>query len=286
MTDQPLPELLEEYGTDEIYLANLEKVAADTWVGRGLAEASEGDWGNLRVTTDPRIQRKIYLQRAQAAAMNQHFRRLERQRMATTAENFGGAGTRRSRYIRTMQTQPYNIHPMLMAGGYGGGGYGGEMAGPAMVGGMGVPQGYGVYQEALSDPGELVPEGRADEVMADFNADADKAASAFIADDMGRAVARAAFDKVASSSPTKKERIHRAIAALEDAASSGYTGFGESSMALGEGLQEGHQRFVNAISRVGDKSREVMSGDLQPTPNWGTGLTPATDVNQYGQVIY
>jgi len=126
--DGPNPELLAAYGTDEVYLSNLEKRGADTIFGAQTAALSRGDFGRMRMGS-PRDQRHVDRFRSEADLMNQKFRVLETQLLANTVENMGGPGTRRSAYIRAVMTQPYAVHPLM--GLYGGGQYAGAVLPPS-----------------------------------------------------------------------------------------------------------------------------------------------------------
>ncbi len=112
--DGPNPELLAAYGTDELYLQQLEKRAADTIFGAGTRELSKGDWGRMLVG-DPRRQGEVDRFRAEADILNVKFRELESGIMANVVENLGGPGTRRSQFTRMTMTQPYAVHPLLGA---------------------------------------------------------------------------------------------------------------------------------------------------------------------------
>lgn len=303
MTDSaPNPELLEEYGTDEVYLANLEKVASDTWLGMmSMPQANQSEWGRL-VASRGKVQHHIDRQRAQAASINLQFRALESQRMSNTIENFGGAGTRRSRYIRAMQTQPYNVHPLMMAGGLGGmGGMGGGglMSGPGAMGGMGVPAGYGAHVEApAANPEAVMAEG-GDGAMEDLEAAADMEVTSSVnfAEQMGRAIAREALEKIAANAYEVGTHYGRSLDSAEDAlgnlgdaAGQAAVGTGKAiggaSVGLGRKMQGAATGFGRAVGALSRGARDYMSRDVQPTPNWGTGFTPATDTNQYGTPIY
>jgi hypothetical protein len=41
-----------------------------------------------------------------------------------------------------------------------------------------------------------------------------------------------------------------------------------------------------SLKRSLDSIKNWMSQDVQPTTRWGTGLTPASDVNAYGQPVW
>lgn len=307
---QPNTDLLAEYGTDEVYLANLEKMADDTRFGPSMAAMGASEWSRLVTGISPGDQYNIDRQRAAAAALNLQFRQLESQAMATTIENFGGAGTRRSAYTRAMQTQPYAVHPLLFAGGMGGGmgpmAMGGAMMHPAALGGMGLPMGAGAHREVpVAHPEEVMPEAGPDAEMSALEGEMAVEASvdpstghpgytkegAAFADMMGRDIARRTLD-------LEKEAAYDQDAyQVGQGAGQVAQGLGEMSMgagrAFGEGAHSLGEKAIKAVKVPGKLVgaaargfRNWMSQDVQPTANWGTGFTPARDVNQYGQPIY
>lgn len=297
MSDQsPNPELLEEYGTDDVYLANLEKAASDTMFGAPMASVSQAEWGRLIVAHAAHQQAKVDRQRAQAAALNLQFRRLEAQRMANTIENFGGAGTRRSAYIRAMQTQPHMVHPMLLAGGYGG--MGGGLMGPEAMGAMGNPMGAGVHRETpMAHPEGFLPQGQADAEMDALEGELEHVASADveIADRMGRDMAHRFWElqkeaqQVPGGGDTAEEvgaHYGRSAGQMANAVRAMGGAAGEAAVGTGKALVGGAGAIGGALKSVGRGFRDWMAADVQPTPNWGMGYTPASDVNQYGQPIY
>lgn len=294
--NQPNPDLLAEYGTDEVLLANLEKVADDTRFGPSLGYMSRSEWARLRAA---RVQSRVDRQRAQAAAINMQFRQLESQAMANTIENFGGAGTRRSAYVRAMQAQPYNVHPLLLAGGMSPMMMGGEMAGPEIMGGMGMPMGAGVDREVLASPEGMMP-GGPDAVMGGLEREMAVHASAHpgyteagekLAMAMGRDMARVLSGSVkeAAVDPNAYEfgqgmgQVAQGLGAMSMGAG---RGIGEASLNLGGRAIRALKVPGNIVGSAARGFSNWMNQDVQPTPNWGMGFTPARDVNQYGQPIY
>lgn len=305
---EPNADLLAEYGTDEVYLANLEKVADDTRFGPSMAAMGASEWARLVTGISRGDQAQIDQQRAAAAALNMQFRQLESQAMATTIENFGGAGTRRSAYTRAMQTQPYAVHPLLFAGGMGGGMspmmMGGAVMPTAALGGMGLPMGAGAHREApVVHPEAVMPESGPDPEMAALEGEMAVEASvnpdtqhpgftkegAAFADMMGRDIARRMLEKEAAYEQ-EAEQVGRGTGMVAQ-------GLGEMSLGAGRAFGEAShslgQKAVKALKAPGNLAgaaargfRNWMSQDVQPTANWGTGFTPARDVNQYGQPIY
>lgn len=269
MTTSPNPELLAEYGTDEVYLANLEKVADDTVFGRGTASRSRSDWGSLQVARGA-AQANLAKQRAQAHAINQQLLRLENMRMAGTTENFGGRGTSRSRFIRAMQAQPYMVHPLMMLGG-------GGMASPESLGSMGNPMGTGTY---AGMPNDDIPIG-----MMDVTA------SVKVAEATGRDLARTMAKNAQPLTPYDTgAQLGQGVDSIRD-------GLGNVAVGAGMGLGQAAVGAGRAIGSIGGKMkggleaagrgfRDLMSEEVQATPRWGTGFSPPTDVNMYGSVIY
>jgi hypothetical protein len=304
---QPNTDLLAEYGTDEVYLANLEKVADDTRFGPSMAAMGASEWARLVTGISQGDQANIDRQRAAAAALNMQFRHLESQAMANTIENFGGAGTRRSAYTRAMQTQPYAVHPLLFAGGMGGGMssmmLGGGMMPASALGGMGLPMGAGAHREIPAEA--AMAEGAPDSEMSALEGEMAVEAS------VDPSVEHPGYTKegAAFADMMGRDIAHRAVEMLKEAAyeddayqmgrGAGQVaqGIGEMSLGAGRAVGEGAhglgEKAIRALKvpgkLVGSAARGFrnwMSQDVQPTPNWGTGFTPARDVNQYGQPIY
>lgn len=266
MHDGPNPELLERYGTDEVYFRNLEK-RADTVFSQDMQSATAGEWG--RVLTRKDEQSKVDMQRLHAQQLNIRFRQLEAQRMADVTENFGGPGTMRQSYTRRMQYQPYMLHPMMA---------GMAMQGVGPAGGMEVTAsayraGAALAKMAYQNLPELPP------VQQDGGGMMPKSLAA----------------------PHLQEAGHHAQKALGEAAMGLGYGFGEGSQALGqktlrgvEALKEKTPGLVKKVVGVpgrmfnafGRGVETIMRSDeVRPTVRWGTGIHPAANVNEYGIAI-
>lgn len=282
----PNPELLEEYGTDEIYLQNLEKAAADTFFGAPTAAISQAEWARL-VTDSGQDQRRVDGQRMQASRINLQLRRLEGVRMGNTIENFGGAGTRRQQYTRALQTQPHMLHPLMLAGGLGGMG-GGGMAGPGALAGMGMPIGTGAHmEEAGGDP----TEGGLEALDAEMEVDA----SVKFAESMGRVLAQAELNKEAMTAEEvgghygqSAGSMGKAVRALGNAGGHAAVGTGKAIAGATGGVSKAvaNSGVGKAVKSVGRGFKDWMNQDVQPQARYGGGFTPATDVNMYGVPIY
>ena len=271
MNDAPNPDLLAEYGTDEVYLAMLEsraykgpeslleKRADDTIFGAPTAGMSRSEWAWLMAAHGAR-QQTISRQRAQAAVINQQLRHLEGRRMANAVENLGGAGTTRSRYTRALQTQPYMLHPLMMAGGFGGGG---GMMSPEAMGSMGMPMGAGVDS---SMPMDDMPD--LHDVTASIMSHILTKQAAPYAPSM---VGEEYYGGVGQMPPAV-----RGLGAPQ-------WNYQQSAGPPKEGLGTKAKKAIKAVS---SGLLNWMSQDVQPTTRWGTGLTPASDVNQFGQPVW
>jgi hypothetical protein len=320
MSDVPHPDLLAEYGTDEVYLANLEKVAASSIFSDDLAMSGQSEWGRLVAAAAAHEQNRIDQQRLQAAIINRQFRQLETGRMANTIENLGGPGSARQSMTRTMQMRPHMLHPMMLArGGYGGMGMGGGMASPEMLGGMGMPAGTGAYSEPVTrHPEQVMPAGQDDpemqaldaemmEVNASVDFDHFMSLGGEFADGMGRSMAHLAWAMEKSAQPVPptmpaqpggaayQSGAHlgqaaghgqRALKAIKGMAGEAAMGTGSALQGVGSAVEDVGTKTKGVVSSALSGFRDYMSQDVQSTPRWGSGIAPATNVNQYGQPIY
>lgn len=271
----PNPELLAAYGTDEVYLSNLEKRAADTIFGAQTRAISQGDFGRM-LMGGRRDQARVDRFRAEADIMNQRFRALEHQVMANTIENMGGGGTRRSAFTRAMMTQPYAVHPLMYAGALGS--PGGPMVPPAMMG---------------SPPPE------ADLPDADLGAEMAHTASVSTAVAARLGLKLAHMSKVAqmgqypapsasgvmpypppqSTAPSIRQDFSQA--GRELGAGAAHLGRGVTR-SFGKAMETGG----NLFGRLGRGVQDFMMSERRTTPRWGTGMAPAKDVNEYGVPIF
>lgn len=283
MTDGPDPILLQAYGTNEVYLRNLEKVA-DTQFSVPMAAATAGEWG--RLLTAKGKQEQVDRQRLDAQELNLRFRQLEAERMQEVQERFGGPGTIRARYQRLMMSQPYMLHPM--------------MAGAAMHGvGPGEEElevtasarrcGASLAKQAYQNLPELPP------AEMDFGGTMPASTAAphlrAARRHMGQALGEVAVGEghaLGNASQRTGNRIGQAATGLGSR-------LGDASVALGGRLQEQSQqpgtlrRLAGIPGRMfGSFGRGVenfMQGEVQPTVRWGAGIHPAANVNEYGIAI-
>lgn len=289
MSDAPDPELLARYGTDEIYLHHLEKRAADTIFGAPMASISQSDWARL-ITGNAEQQSRVDHQRLQAAVINLQLRELEASRMRNVVENLGGPGSMRDQYTRAMQTQPYRVHPLMMAG---------ALRGPDINAHQGLlspgqvhqstPVGTGVVREApVKAPERVMAEGEPDAVMEDLEQEIETTASVKWAKDMGRILAHAEFDKTAQNDTAYQVGGHlgKAVGALGTAGGEAALGTGKALMSAGKGVGGAGRAMSSAMRSFARGASDWSKQDVQPTPRWGAGFQPAADVNQYGQLMY
>ena len=270
--DGPNPELLAAYGTDEVYLSNLEKRASDTIFGAQTRALSQGDFGRMMMGS-PREQARVDRFRGDADVLNQQFRSLEHQIMSNAVENLGGPGTRRSAFTRAVMTQPYNVHPLMMSMG---GGFGHGM----------VPQGPPSAEADLSD--------------ADLGAEMVNTAAVSTAMAARLGMKLAHMSKVAQMGqyPAPDASQYMPVpASLQTAAPSigqdlvqGGKEVGVGAAHLGRGVTRAFGKAVqtggNLFSRIGQGVGDWAMNERRTTPKWGTGTAPAKDVNEYGQPIH
>jgi len=309
----PNPELMEQYGTDVLFLQNLEK-RADSIFGQPTADLSQSEWGRL-MTGQGQEQAGTDRHRMDAAALNLKFRHMESGRMADTIEHAGGPGTRRARFTRAMMYQPYALHPMMMMGGMGGmrgammGGAGGGYITPPGTGDFGRPTKLDI-PESGPDPQMQQLEGEMGQEMAGQEGGMEVAASA-------------SWAKLAAGNPYWSQQpggmsppppqplpvdahVQAAQGQLGESAKSLGHSAGQAAMAAGHGFGQLAQRTGTAaqkavqaarsgkrgpqkpswLTRMGKGVESFMSQDIQPTPRWGTGMPPAANVNQYGVPIW
>jgi len=319
----PNPELMEQYGTDELYLRNLEKRAAwnpksvedvmdietegqklgwakvaDTIFGQPTADLSESEWGRL-VTGKDQEQAGLDRQRMDAASLNLKFRHLEAGRMADTIEHAGGPGTRRARFTRAMMYQPYALHPMMMMGGMGGGG---AMSSSGYI----TPPGTGSVGQSAESGGEMAVEASAQQSWAKL-----AVGNPYWGQQPGgmsppppQPLPVDAHVQAAQRQLGETAR-HLGHSAGQATLATGH-GFGQLSQDVGHGFGQlaqrtgtAAQRAVQAarsgkrgpqkpswLTRMGRGIGSFMAQDIQATPRWGTGMPPAANVNQYGVPIW
>lgn len=299
----PNPELLAEYGTDEFYYRNLEKRAADTELLGPMLQSMQGGWGKLVVDADRRYQGRIDSQRLQAEALNVKFRRLEGSRFTETRENFGGAGTQRSRYQRQMLSQPYMIHPMYA-----------ERAMPMTrlasvterVGKKMAKEAAGPDDpHAFYDPGGLASsELRAQGQLAQA---AGRGAVGGLEEAIGRpgvAVGEkmlGAADAFTGASQALGSSViggAKAVGVGMLAAGSGALAATVALRGAGQATKEKLKHLWRStplftplvipqkiLSSVGRGVERYMTTDIQRTPRWGTGVHVPANVNEYGIAV-
>lgn len=255
----PNPELLAAYGTDEVYLAHLEKRAADTIFGPSTAAAAQGSFG--RMIVGGRLhQERVDRFRADADAMNLRFKALEGQVMANTIENLGGPGTQRSMFTRSVMMQPYSVYPMLYANA------------------VSPPSGGPANADA---PGEAVEQ----RLGVDVNEEMARTASVStaIAVRLGCKLAQMSSGYPMLPAPSTQPSIG------QDFSQAGLS-LNQGAMQLGRGATRAFGKAVGAaggvLSGVGKGLERFMLTDRKPTPRWGVGIGPARDANQYGEPIY
>lgn len=265
----PNPQLMALYGTDTLYRQNLERAfekrAASTVFGEAMQRRLHWPWAQL-TTTSGSHQAGIDHQRQEAAEMNHMLAEAEADRMHTPLENMGGPGSQRQMYVRALQTQPYNLSPLLPA-----------MQDPGMLHGGMHHVDSGVPQQALEG----------------MFADASKTAQA-----MGRMLAKYAaegegvdYGGTGQAPPTMETpQLHRGRAAgasLGNAVEALGTGAGELAMSTGHAAIGTGQAIGRGLGAAGAGFRDWMSQEHQPQgTRWGTGMAPGAQTNEYGQVIY
>jgi hypothetical protein len=276
----PNQELLDLYGTDEIYFSNLEK-RADTQFSIPMAAATAGEWG--RLLTARGLQEKVDKQRLHAQALNMQFRQLEAQRNQDTVENLGGPGTVRQQYQRQMLTHPYMLHPMMAGAAMQGTGPGPE---ERMVTASAQRCGALMAKVAFQNLPELPP------VEPDMGGQMPKSLAAPHLQAAKQHVGQALGEVAVGGGHVLGESSGRLGTRMGDTAGRLGTRLGDASMALGSRIQKspGLIRRVAGIpgNLFGGFARGVenfMSGEVQPTVRWGTGIHPASNVNEYGIAI-
>jgi len=276
----------------------LQKTADDYTTLRSLAASP---WSRLLVSPHP-YQAHIDRLRESAAVLNYQLQRHEAYRMAQTVENLGGPGTGRSRYIRAVMSNPYQMSPLLpyMAGG---------PMGP--LGPMGLPMGAGVDQYAPPDI-NLPEPGQSDPELTALEQGITRTASVR-ADVMSQALAKMAanefngyeevppqymppqymppqymppqYAEVAAPQlpPSQAQQAGQYTAS---AASHLGRGLGDAAMAAGHGIRAVGGSVGRGLSSFARGMREFMSTDQQGGQRWGAGMPPAAMTNEYGQPIY
>jgi len=257
--DGPNPELLAAYGTDEVYLAHLEKRAADTLFGPSTAAAAQGAFG--RMVVGGRLhQERVDKFRADADAMNLRFKALEARVMANTIENLGGPGTQRSMFTRSVMMQPYSVYPMLYA----------NAVTPPQVG----PANADSPEEAV-------------EQRLGVNVDEEMARTASVSTAIAARIGCKLAQLGAGFPPLPAVPTEPSIG--QDFSQAGMH-LNQGAMQLGRGATRAFGKAVGAaggaLSGVGKGLERFMLTDRKPTTRWGTGIGPARDVNEYGEPIY
>jgi len=263
----PRPDLLEAYGTDEVYLRNLEKRAADTIFGPELRQMSRGDYARMLVHAAK--QQRVDHMRVQAAALNEKFRHLETMQMAETQELFGGPGTQRSRYVRAMMTRPYALHPLMMLQG----------------GAMPLPPGAGDYGSMPADsmPGEMPEMAVTASVAAEVGKNMAKHAAA-------KEAYQQAFSPPQPVSPPPGYGAPQSMMTEAEQAGAGVKQMGRGALNIVGGVGRGVGKTLSsagsAMGAIGRRLSDYLASDVQPTPKWGTGMAPAKFTNEYGAPVY
>ena len=181
--------------------------------------------------------------------------------MADTIEHAGGPGSRRARFTRARQYQPYALHPLMMTS-MGGGG---EMAVEASAKSALMAQSwaklagggpYWAQQAGGMSPPPPQP------LPVDVHTQAAQRQLGESARSLGHSAGQAAM-------------------------ATGH-GFGQLAQRTGQAAQKAlkQPRKSTWLTEMGKGMERFMSQDIQPTPRWGTGMPPAANVNQYGVPIY
>ncbi len=267
----PNPDLLEAYGTDELYFSNLEKRAADTIFGARTMALSRGDFGRTGIGRVDRF-------RAEADLLNQRFRVLEAQIMANTTENLGGPGTRRSAFTRAMMTQPYAVHPLMYTAALGAG-PGGVMPPPGMV-------------HAPAAHGELPLHPEEADLSSDISAEMARTASVStaVAARLGMRLAHLSKEAQMGANPSQPELPMPPPPTIGQDFRQAGGELGAGAAHLGRGITRSFGKAMDVggglFQRMGRGLEGFMMSERRTTPRWGTGIAPAKDVNEFGIPIY